>query len=203
MKVVVRIKYLSAFVLLAAAASVSATVPTPNKTLKNLQAAYDGESNAHAKYLEFAKQADREGYGKAASLFRAAAAAEQIHGACEAAVIKRMAATPQAELKLPPIKSTKQNLEESANKGEAYERDTMYPRFIRQADKDANKAAARCFAYASSAEAEHFKLFTAAANDLDKMKGRPAIYYVCSEDGYTMAKLNAGKCPGGEYQEVR
>jgi hypothetical protein len=35
------------------------------------------------------------------------------------------------------------------------------------------------------------------------MKGGPATYYVCSEGGYTMAKLNAAKCPGGKYEEVK
>jgi rubrerythrin len=196
-------KNLFVFVVLVAAASVSAAAETSNKTLANLEAAYNGESNARAKYLEFAKQAEHEGYGKAASLFRAAAAAELIHRACEAAVIEKMGATPQAEIKLPPIKSTRRNLEDSANKGEAYERDTMYPRFIRQARQDGNKAAAECFAYARSAEAEHFKLFKAAANDLDKMKGGSATYYVCREGGYTMAALDAAKCPGGKYEEIK
>ena len=37
-------------------------------TLDNLQTAFDGESNARAKYLEFAKKADTEGYAKAAVL---------------------------------------------------------------------------------------------------------------------------------------
>jgi rubrerythrin len=174
-----------------------------SKTLANLQSAYNGESNAHAKYLKFAKQADSEGYGKVASLFRAAAAAEQIHLTCEAAVIREMDAMPQADVKPAPVKSTKQNLEDSANKGEAYERDTMYPQFIKQAHKDANGEAAQCFTWARAAEAEHFKLFTAAARNLDQMKGGPKTYYVCSEGGYTTTKLNAVKCPGGKYDEVK
>jgi rubrerythrin len=175
----------------------------PSKTLQNLQAAYNGESNAHSKYLEFAKQAEKEGYGKVASLFRAAAGAEEIHRTCEANVIKEMGVAPEAEVKLPPIKSTKQNLEDSANKGEAYERDTMYPRFIRQARKDGSKAAAQCFEWARAAEAEHFKLFKAAADNLDQMKGGAETYYICKEGGYTMAKLDAAKCPGGSYEEVK
>jgi rubrerythrin len=174
-----------------------------NKTLQNLQSAYNGESNAHTKYLEFAKQADSEGYSKVASLFRAAAAAEQIHLTCEAAVIREMDAMPQADIKTAPVKSTKQNLEDSANKGEAYERDTMYPQFIKQAKKDGHGEAAQCFTWARAAEAEHFKLFTAAARNLDHMKGGPKTYYVCSEGGYTMAKLNAANCPGGKYDEVK
>lgn len=173
------------------------------KTLQNLQSAYNGESNARAKYLEFAKQADKEGYGKVGSLFRAAAVAEEIHRTCEAEIIKKMGAIPQADIKLPPIKMTRQNLEDSANKGEAYERDTMYPRFIRQAQKEGSKGAEQCFDWARTAEAEHFKLFTAAAGDLEQMKGGPMSYYVCKEGGYTMVKLDAGTCPGGKYEEVR
>lgn len=175
----------------------------PSETLKNLETAYNGETNAHAKYLEFAKQAEKEGYGKVGSLFRAAAAAEQIHRTCEADVIKEMGATPEAKINLPPIKSTAQNLEGSANKGEAYERDTMYPSFIRQARKDGNKAAAQCFEWARAAEAEHFKLFKAAADNLGQMTGGPETYYVCKEGGYTMAKLDAAKCPGSKYEEVK
>ena len=200
-----KIKPIIAFLLSLGLAMPVAAVAAgkPSKTLKNLQTAYNGESNAHAKYLEFAKQAEKESYGKVASLFRAAAAAEQIHRTCEANVIKEMGATPEAKVKLPPIKSTKQNLEESANKGEAYERDTMYPRFIRQARKDGSKAAAQCFEWARAAEAEHFNLFKAAASDLAQMKGGPETYYVCSEGGYTMAKLDAAKCPVGKYEGVR
>ena len=32
-------------------------------TLENMQAAFNGESNAHARYVAFAAQADKEGYG--------------------------------------------------------------------------------------------------------------------------------------------
>lgn len=196
-------KHVSSFAaLIIAVASIAVAAETSTKTLQNLQTAYNGESNAHAKYLEFAKQADSVGYGKIGSLFRAASSAEQIHRTCEAAVIKQLGATPQAEIKLPPVKSTRQNLKDSANKGEAYERDTMYPRFIKQAVKDGNQAAAQCFRYAQAAEAEHFNLFTDAAHNLDQMKGGSQTYYVCDEGGYTMAKLNPAKCPGGKYQEV-
>ncbi len=194
----------AALLSLVLAMSVAARAASqPSETLKNLQAAYNGESNAHAKYLEFAKQAEKEGYGRVGSLFRAAAAAEQIHRTCEANVVKEMGATPEARINLPPIKSTEQNLEESANKGEAYERDTMYPRFIRQARKDGSKAAEQCFEWARAAEAEHFKLFKAAAANLGQMTGGPESYYVCKEGGYTMAKLDPAKCPGGKYEEVK
>jgi rubrerythrin len=174
-----------------------------NTTLQNLQTAYNGESNAQAKYLEFAKQAGHEGYEKVASLFRATAGSEEIHRSCEGAIIEKMGATPHADIKLPPIKSTKLNLEDSASRGEAYERDTMYPRFIRQARKDGNNDAAQCFSWARAAEAEHYKLFITAARDLDQMKAGGATYYVCTEGGYTMARLDVSKCAGVKYHEVK
>ncbi len=65
-------------------------------TLDNIQTAFNGESNARARYLAFAERADQEGYGEVASLFRAAAKAEEIHAASHAVVIKKMGGTPLA-----------------------------------------------------------------------------------------------------------
>jgi rubrerythrin len=81
-----------------------------SKTLENLQAAYNGESNAHAKYLAYAKKAGEEGYLKVAALFRAAAYAEEVHLNNHAKEIKAIGASPKAEIKLPEIHSTEQNL---------------------------------------------------------------------------------------------
>ena len=109
-------------------------------TLDNLQAGFNGESNAHSRYLAFAEKADQEGYGEVASLFRAAAKAEEVHAANHAAVIKKMGGTPEAKIETPVVKSTKENLE-AAIKGESYERDTMYPEFLKQARAEGNRDA--------------------------------------------------------------
>ena len=82
----------------------------PSKTMDNLMAAYNGESNAHARYVEFAKKADLEGFAGAASLYRAAAAAEQTHARNHADVITKLGGTPKAEIKPPEVKSTAENL---------------------------------------------------------------------------------------------
>lgn len=166
-----------------------------NKTLEDLMTAYNGESNAHAKYLSYAKKADEEGYGKVASLFRAAAEAEEIHLKNHAEVIKGMGGTPKADIKLPEVKSTKENLED-ALKGETYERLTMYPEFIAQAKKDNNKAAIRTFTYAKFAEAEHAKLYKEALDNLESWKGAKADFYVCPTCGYTVeGKPSFEACP--------
>lgn len=135
-------------------------------TLENLQAAFNGESNAHTKYLLFATKADEEGYGKVASLFRAAAHAEEIHANNHAEAIKKLGATPTADIVAPEVKTTKENLE-AAIAGESYERDTMYPAFIAVARTDNNKDALKSFNYAKTAEAEHAKLYSEALADLE------------------------------------
>ena len=47
--------------------------PASAVVLEHLQDAFNGESNASARYIAFAKKADSEGYAPVASLFRAAA----------------------------------------------------------------------------------------------------------------------------------
>jgi rubrerythrin len=169
-------------------------VPENGKTMANLMEAYNGESNASAKYAEYAKKADEEGYGKVASLFRAASKAEAVHIANHAEVIKKMGGTPKAEIKLPPIKSTEENLKESVI-GESYERDTMYVDFMIEARRVGNKDALRTFNFAKIAEAEHAKLYAEALANLDKWKGDKMNFYICQTCGFTTSDANLTKCP--------
>jgi rubrerythrin len=176
-----------------------------SKTLDNLMAAFNGESNANAKYTEFAKKADQEGFAGVAALFRAAAVAEKTHAAGHADVIKQLGGTPKADIKAPDVKSTADNLK-AALAGETYERDTMYPEFIAEAKATGNKAALRAFNFAVAAEAEHAKLYTQASGDLPGWK--PAkTFFVCPVCGKTVAVVDFGKCPvcftaGDKYVKV-
>jgi len=196
----------AALVLLAVPTGAFAAKPAPGKTLDNLQAAFNGESNAHARYLAFAKKADEEGYGKAASLFRAAARAEEIHAGNHAKVIKAMGGTPKATIETPDVKTTAENLT-AAIAGESYERDTMYPEFLAAARAERNTDAIETFNYAKSAEAEHAKLYQQALDNLESMRGEGQTYYVCSVCGYTTTNLNFAKCiscfsPKEKYEAV-
>jgi rubrerythrin len=163
-------------------------------TLENLQAAFNGESNARAKYLTFAAKADEEGYAPVASLFRAAAAAEGIHAESHARVIKKMGATPVANIAKVEVHSTRENLV-VAIEGETYERDVMYPEFIKQAKAEENQAAVRTCEYALAAEAEHAKLYQEAHDNLEQWRGGKRTFYVCPVCGYTTATPVAERCP--------
>ncbi|MBZ5662760.1 MAG: rubrerythrin [Acidobacteriia bacterium] len=163
----------------------SAAKPSVNKTLQNLQSGFEGESNAHNRYVAFAQKADQEGYGEVASLFRALARAEEIHMNNHAEVIRKMGAEPQATLAKFFTQSTQKNIESSANKFEFYEGDKIYPRFIVQARAEENTDAVRTFEYARAAELQHFKLLTAALKNLEHMRGKSRTYYVCPTCGAT------------------
>jgi rubrerythrin len=172
-----------------------AGVSSAATTLENMQAAYNGESNAHARYLAFAQQAQNEGYGEVASLFRAAARAEEVHAGNHAQVIKKLGAVPDARIETPQVKSTRENLE-AAIKGESYERDTMYPEFLKQARLDRNSQAVKSLNLAKTAEAEHAKLYAAALSNLEHLKGSAeSAFYVCSICGFTTREVNYSKCP--------
>jgi rubrerythrin len=169
----------------------SETIST--STMSNLQTAFNGESNAHARYLAFAKKADVEGYAGVASLFRAAARAEEIHARNHAAVIKKFGSVPDAKLEDPAVESTRENLE-AAIKGETYERDEMYPAFIRQAKAEANTEALRTLTFARAAEVEHARLYTEALQDVESMKDS-RVFYVCPVCGFTTPKPDFERCP--------
>jgi rubrerythrin len=166
--------------------------PKTDPTLKNLQEAYNGESNANVLYLAYAQKANEEGYKGVSSLFRAAARAEAIHRDNHAKVIQYLGATPKNNIATPVVKSTPDNLAQ-AIKGESYESITMYPDFIKQAKTDKNPKAIQTFTYALDAEAGHVILYKQAKNNLKDWKQvRP--FSVCSVSGYTTLKTIENNC---------
>jgi rubrerythrin len=183
-----------AFVLTAALLASATGSPALSKSLDNLQTAFNGESNAHARYLEFARRADAEGYAPVASLFRAAARAEQIHAQNHAAVIRKLGGTPTSKLEKVVTRSTSDNLK-AAIQGETYEKDTMYPEFLKEARNSGNTDVLQTLNYAKSAEVEHAKLYQEALSKLPQLKGKAVSYYVCTVCGFTTMKLDFSKCP--------
>lgn len=164
-------------------------------TLENLQAAFNGESNARHRYLAFAAKADSEHFGQVASLFRAAARAEEVHAANHAQVIKQLGGTPKATIENPEVKTTAENLQ-AAIKGETYERDSMYPEFLKKARADGNRAAIRTLNLARLAEAEHAKLYTQVLQGLQGLKqSGNKSFYVCPVCGFTTTDPSFTRCP--------
>jgi rubrerythrin len=168
--------------------------PSQKTTLNNLQAAFNGESNARVRYLAFAQKADAEGYGKVASLFRATARAEQAHLEQHARAIKKLGGIPVAQIDPVVAKSTAENLE-AAMKGEIYESAVMYPEFLAEAEKSDIEAAINAFEDASAAEAVHAGLYKEALENLKVWKVGRVDFYVCPLCGNVVENIDFTNCP--------
>jgi len=163
-------------------------------TLDNLKAAFAGESQANRKYLAFAKQAEDEGKPQIARLFRAAAEAETVHAHAHLRAMKG-------------IGTTAQNVQ-AAIEGEHYEFVEMYPTFLEEARREGHHDAARSFEYALAVEQVHHRLYTKAAEALQKGQDLPAAsIFVCPVCGNTEVGARPDRCdicgvPGSRFVEI-
>lgn len=201
----IRRKLRSPVLVLAMALSSStwAAPKTAPHTVRNLEAAIQGEANAANRYQLFSHKAEQEGYDQIAKLFRATSQAESLHRENHQMALLALGG-PSVKIKLEPVQvaSTKENLE-TPIKGEAKEQATMYPRFIRDAEKEDVPQAVRTFTFARDTEAEHERLFKRALAQLGK--NPPEDYYVSKISGYTVAIPSGhtfAKANTGEYFRV-
>ncbi len=148
-------------------------------TEQNLWTAFAGESQANRKYLAFAAQADKEGFGQAAKLFRAAAEAETIHALSHLRALK-------------VVGTTLENLK-AAVTGETDEFENMYPGMIEQAEQESHKAAKQSFSFANEVEKIHAALYQKAIDNISNMED--CDYYICKACGYTHEHRAPEKCP--------
>ena len=139
-------------------------------TIKNLESALAGESQAHIKYRYFAKIAREEGFEDVAKHFEHTADQELLHawGHLELLIGKP---------------STKECLEK-AIEGETYEFTVMYPEFEAVAKNEGNEEAAKEAAEQIKESVEHaeqFKQVLAKAEKrfaaLTKIEKRHAVAY--------------------------
>jgi len=152
------------------------------KTEKNLQEAFDGESQANRRYLFFAEKADKEGQPQVARLFRAAAEAETVHARNH---LNAMDA----------IGATNENLM-AASIGEQYEFTRMYPGFIEQAEIEKNDRAQRSFLLANAVEQIHHGYFEETLKVLNEGKQlEEETFFVCQVCGNTVTGEPPDKCP--------
>ena len=139
-------------------------------TIKNLESALAGESQAHIKYRYFAKIAREEGYEEVAKHFEHTADQEILHA--------------WGHLELLIGKPTTKRCLELAIEGETYEFTSMYPTMLHQAQIEGNQEAEREAAHQiaeSHTHAEEFRAVLAKAEKrfaaLAKVEKRHAQAY--------------------------
>jgi rubrerythrin len=164
-------------------------------TIENLKEAFAGESQANRRYLAFAKKAEQDGFPQVARLFRAAAEAETVHAHSHLRVIG-------------DVKDTAANLEAAVD-GEGFEFMQMYPRFVKQAEKEALKPAITTFKYAMAVEEVHHALYKEALKAVQAGRDLPQEKIsICPVCGYTVKGQLPDKCPvcnvdGKKFFEVK
>lgn len=177
------------------------------ETIKNLQEAFIGESTASAKYAAFAKKAKEEGLAKIGLMFEAASKAEAIHAGNHKAVLEQFGGTvPKPDIKF-DVKSTKENLQ-SAIEGESYEIATMYPGFLKTAQKENISLAMVSFNYAYQTEKKHKELYANALKALnsgstDQLSSVYAVCTVCGNTYDTKEPQRCGLCMTPEERFVQ
>src|SRR5581483_3441898 len=101
-------------------------IATEHETLlENLRTAFENESNAHLRDADFAEKADGEGWHGIASLFRAAARAEEIHAANHGRILHQLGGHVEYTPRGSEVKNTFDNVR-AALAAEVLEIDTLY-----------------------------------------------------------------------------
>jgi rubrerythrin len=163
--------------------------------LDELQTVFNYERNVNARYLGYAQKADAEGYGKAASIFRAAARAEQVHFERLARTIEMLGGVPTAKIETPVVtKSTLENLKDALN-SEIFESMILYPRYTVEEQNENIKAEAAAFANSRKADAGHARLFDFNFKKGVSAKDKQMDIYVCPVCGNVIFKNDLKICP--------
>ena len=132
------------------------------KTGKNLKAAFAKSSEAHVRYLYFARMADLEGYNDISAVFRSTAEGETGHAHGHLAYLEETGDPATGE----PIGDTAANLK-AAIAGETHEYTDMYPGMARAAREEGFDEIADWFETLAKAERSHAGRFKKALDTMD------------------------------------
>lgn len=151
------------------------------KTKKNIYTSFIGEAKAYFRLLAYSEKADEEKVPQIALLFRAIAEAERVHATRQLNLVKDMI-----------VKDTDTNLEKSFQREKSIS-ENEYPKFLKEAEDEGEKAAALVFSHARDAESFHAKLYERAIYHV--IKDIVKAYHVCQVCGYVTDKKLPDKCP--------
>jgi rubrerythrin len=164
-------------------------------TEQNLISAFSGESQAHMRYLIFAKRAKEAGFTNISRLFTAVAYAESIHAGNHYRNI--MTKGPQSTTggAIFGSRSTVEDLQHGID-GENHEVDEMYPAYMAVAKDQKEYGAEVTFRYAWEAEKTHAGLYVRAKEAAEQKKDIDLKQIVvCGVCGWTYEGEAPDQCP--------
>jgi len=179
------------------------------KTLKNLSAAFVGESQARNRYTSYGKQAKKEGYEQIAGIFMETAEQEREHASQLMKMInalKKDSAPVMVEAEVPNIfDATAENLK-SAIGGENYEYNKMYPSFADTADEEGLPEVAARLRAIAKAEWHHEERYLKLLKELEGgtlFRKDREIEWVCRECGYVhKGSTPPEECPSCSHSKA-
>jgi len=171
-----------------------------SETLKNLTAAFIGESQARNRYSFYAKIAKKEGYEQISEIFLLTAENEKVHAKRIFEHIQKIKGKGKGsdEIAIEAVAPTTygktiENLK-AAIAGENYEHIKMYPEFAKVAKKEGYNKIATRFKAIATAEVHHEERFKKLLKQIKTgsvFKKEKEIWWVCRECGY----IHFGKTP--------
>lgn len=164
------------------------------KTLKNLAAAFVGESQARNRYTIYAKIAKEEGYEQISAVFLETADQEREHAKWLMRMINDIQdkeGKNQEEIKIEaPVPTvagdTSENIK-AAIAGEKYEFSTMYPNFANDAAEDGLPEVADRLRSIAKAEAHHEERYIKLLKEVEVktvFKKDKEVNWICRKCGY-------------------
>ncbi len=151
------------------------------KTKKNLEEAFAGESMARTKYDYWAKTAKTNGYVQIANIFQETALNEKEHAKMWAKQLGLVSGDTETDLK-------------EAIKGEVYEYTEMYQRMAAEAEEEGHNDIAKLFRSVAEAETAHAARYRKLLENIEKgevFKKKEANRWKCNNCGYIHAGFEA------------
>ncbi len=164
-------------------------------TEQNLVSAFSGESQAHMRYLIFAKRAKESGFPNISRLFTAVSHAEKIHAGNHFRNIMTKGSQGTFGGALFGARSTVEDLQHGID-GELHEVNEMYPAYMAVARDQKEPGAEITFRYAWEAEKTHAGLYAKAKEAAEKGSDVDLKQVgVCEVCGWTFEGEAPDQCP--------
>lgn len=170
---------------------------TNGKTIANLKAEYQGESNLAAKYAAYASKAKEEGYPQIATLFTATSQSETIHATHAKLALEKLGINMDLTTPEYVVQSTADNLQDAID-DQTVKAASIYPVYIADAKQENVMDGLKTFTWAANTEKKHIEFYKTAlaalsAKNLDTL---PAFYWICPKCGNTFNEATPQeKCP--------
>jgi rubrerythrin len=172
------------------------------QTVAALAYAFQRETDAHRRYVEFAAMAQREGYKGIAYMFMAFAASEGVHARNFGGLVARLGGDANAAPTAIKRGTTKQNLIAAVD-DEIDSIDSLYPRTLERIKAEGHGEASRLVKFAWESERQHRDviqriqrysplLFEKVSKAIDDKTG---LYFVCQTCGSTLNQVPSPNCP--------